>query len=299
MSLTPEFLSELAAAFNLTVFIETGTLYGDSTAAALPLFRHVHTIELSADLATGAARRFAGIANLQVYQGDSADALPYVLGQARAQGAGAPLIWLDGHYSGGGTARGAGGNSPILQELAAVNASGIADAVILIDDLRMFDDREADFGAADPPSLGGYPSLQQLARVVAGMAQPYTLLFYGDAALVRAMTVSRLYDGAYPPLPDVLAAEEVIASARGGERAALRTLARSAFVRNTARFGLGLHYRYWDALAALGEDAGEAERELAATALQGVGHWRVKWFLARACAAQGKPVDLQGHLTGS
>ena len=90
-------------------------------------------------------------------------------------------------------------------------------------------------------------------------------------------------------------------SAAGPERAALRTLARSGGVRDMERFGLGLHYRYWDALAALKEDPGEAEAQLAAAVLLGVSHWRAKWHLARACAAQGKavPVDLRDHFVAS
>jgi len=61
------------------------------------------------------------------------------------------LFWLDAHYSGSVTARGAL-DSPIVQELAAVRAHPVSGHVVLIDDMRDFN------------GTGGYPTVDELVR---------------------------------------------------------------------------------------------------------------------------------------
>lgn len=63
------------------------------------------------------------------------------------------LFWLDGHYSGGHTARGKQ-DTPIRQELRIIFGHRIKGHVILIDDARLF------VGA------DGYPTLDELRRIV-------------------------------------------------------------------------------------------------------------------------------------
>ena len=288
--------------FQLNVFVETGTFMGDTVAAAVPVFGEIHTIELSPELAQKAFGRFEGVGKVRVHHGDSADRLLEILQQA----SGAPLIWLDGHYSEGVTARGRG-NTPVIEELKSIDRSGIANAVILIDDLRLFDLRAP--LAGDPASLGGYPSVQELYRLVGTMKQNYQLFVYGDVALilpastgvqvsplVMALTISRMFDGSNLPIEEVLAAEGVIAATRGSERDALRQLTQSRSVRTTEGYGLGLHYRLWEGLADLGEDAAAAEQEFAAVIKLGFAHWRARWYLAQACAALGKTTEMRGLL---
>ena len=301
--LAPEVMAELAAKFQLSVFIETGTYLGNTTAAAVQFFKELHTIELSADLAQKAAQRFASLGKVHVHQGDSADRLEEILRQIK----GAPLIWLDGHYSEGFTARGRE-NTPVIAELQSIDRSGISNAVILIDDLRMFDARETKAG--DPPSLAGYPSTQELHRLVASMQQKYTMYVYGDVALilpdsagvqvsplVQALTISRLYDGSNLTLDEVINAEESIAATRGPEREALGRLACSRSVRINEQYAQGLHYRYWDGLATMGENAAAAEKQFVTARQLGFTHCPVKWFLAYASVTLGKLAEMQKYLT--
>jgi hypothetical protein len=135
--LEPAFLAQLAEAFGLRAFVETGTFLGHTSAIAGGIFSEVHTIELSAKLAAQARARFAASPQIQVHEGDSAELLPQILAKLAVPA----LFWLDGHYSEGITARGRG-NTPILAEIAAIVRSGRKDAVILIDDLRLFDRRQ-------------------------------------------------------------------------------------------------------------------------------------------------------------
>jgi hypothetical protein len=70
------------------------------------------------------------------------------------------LFWLDGHYSGGETARGAQG-SPIIAELETVFSRKLDD-VVLIDDIRCF------------TGFDGYPSLADLKALVAARRPDYS-----------------------------------------------------------------------------------------------------------------------------
>ena len=67
-------------------------------------------------------------------QGDSATQLKLVLNQLSEP----VLFWLDGHYSGGQTAKGVK-ECPILEELEAIASFKCnAGSVVLIDDARLF-----------------------------------------------------------------------------------------------------------------------------------------------------------------
>jgi len=113
------------------------------------LFPRVHTIELDPVLAERAAARFASVPHVSVHPGDSGhvlrDLLPAIEGPC--------LFWLDGHYSGGITARGET-DTPIRAELDAIAASGLRPVAILIDDVRVFGTDDA------------YPTIEEvIARV--------------------------------------------------------------------------------------------------------------------------------------
>ena len=134
-------------------FVETGTFLGDAVDAiariGAPHGLKAITIELSEELHANALRRFAGRANVECLQGDSGALLPEVV----ARLTGPALFWLDGHYSGGMTARGAE-VCPVMRELAAIFASPIKEHVILIDDIRLF-------------GTEGYPSVTEITDAVA------------------------------------------------------------------------------------------------------------------------------------
>ena len=126
------------------VFIETGTFVGDTTEWARTRFKDVYSIELDRGMAENARIRFATYSNVHLFEGDSAlklnEALKHVSGRA--------VFWLDGHYSGGGTAL-ADIETPILEELRTIFAHPFKDHLILIDDARCFD------GTHDYPTLEG------------------------------------------------------------------------------------------------------------------------------------------------
>jgi len=115
------------------VLIETGTYVGDMLQAQRDHFGELYSIELSPEYAARAMERFAGDTHIHIVQGDSADVLSSILSRVSER----CVFWLDGHYSGGNTARGEL-EYPVLRELAQIAEHGVRDHVILIDDARMF-----------------------------------------------------------------------------------------------------------------------------------------------------------------
>jgi hypothetical protein len=138
-----------AARHGTRVFVETGTLHGDMVEAVRRDFGRVYSIELSEPLHRAAERRFRGAPNVRIVAGDSGRVLPQLLAEIREP----CLFWLDGHYSGGDTAKG-DVESPILAEIDAIFAHPVPGHVILIDDARCFVGTE------------GYPTLAELEKHV-------------------------------------------------------------------------------------------------------------------------------------
>lgn len=126
-------IAQYGRRFRARVLIETGTYVGDMVDAQRGNFREVYSIELSPEYARRATERFAADQHIHIVQGDSADGLAGILKRVSER----CVFWLDGHYSGGDTARGAL-EYPVLRELAQIGEHGIRDHVILIDDARLF-----------------------------------------------------------------------------------------------------------------------------------------------------------------
>lgn len=128
-------LSAYLRCFDLHQFIETGTHLGD-TLAYIAHDKSVMctSIELADSYYQAAMQRFASYANVTLLQGDSGTVLLEFVRTLHAPA----LFWLDGHYSGGITARGEL-DTPVSVELQAILDSPIKNHVILIDDARCFD----------------------------------------------------------------------------------------------------------------------------------------------------------------
>jgi len=116
-------------------FIETGSYYGDSIQQALDLgFKKVISFELSPKLAQSCKTRFENDDRVKIIEGDSGKILGDILSLVHEP----VTFWLDGHFSGGETARG-DEDSPILKELEHIKnwmkEKGLSPT-ILIDDMR-------------------------------------------------------------------------------------------------------------------------------------------------------------------
>lgn len=161
-----EMIRDYAKTFHTEVLIETGTYLGDMIHAMKKSFTRILSFELDEKLAAQARERFAGDKHIEIIQGDSGKLLGDYLGTIKEP----CLFWLDGHYSGGITAKGSL-ETPIKNELQFIFSHPVAGHVILIDDARCFT------GEND------YPTIAELQHFV--KAQKPDLKFSVDTDVIR------------------------------------------------------------------------------------------------------------------
>ena len=151
------------------VFVESGTFRGDTVAAMRPFFRELVSIELFAELYLAAYNRFEGDEKVKIVHGDSGEVLPLVVNHIEG-----PIIyWLDGHYSGAGTASSKDTECPIIAELDAIIGRGNPKDVILIDDARLFGWRP------------GYPGKRILKEIVSKQLPAHALAVVEDIIVIH------------------------------------------------------------------------------------------------------------------
>ncbi len=126
-------LTAYANSYKPPVFIETGTYHGDTPYVLRNCFETLYTIELSPELFAVAKTKLQPFSNIKQLLGDSSTILGELLPTIKTP----CMLWLDGHYSGGVTAKG-NKECPLLEELAHVWRHPIKQHVILLDDVRHF-----------------------------------------------------------------------------------------------------------------------------------------------------------------
>jgi len=124
----------IASQHRLHTLVETGTFFGDTIAGTKGFFKLIYSIEIDEAFHHRARRLFAADRNVRLLLGDSSTVLPGILPEFD-QGI---LFWLDAHYSGPGTGRGAT-ETPIVAELATIRRwCKNRRCAIMIDDARAF-----------------------------------------------------------------------------------------------------------------------------------------------------------------
>jgi hypothetical protein len=142
--------------YNYSVLIETGTYKGDMVYSQKSSFKKIISIELGLDLFENAKKRFEKDKSITIYQGDSGDILPKILKEIQEPA----IFWLDGHYSGGITAK---GNKicPIFEEIDAIFGGMNYNHILLIDDARDFN------------GFGDYPTVEKLTNYILSKNKDY------------------------------------------------------------------------------------------------------------------------------
>jgi hypothetical protein len=160
-----EILKEYQGKYKLRTFVETGTFMGDTVDYFKDQFSEVISIELAADLAQKAKKRFDGVKNVTIIQGDSAQVLKKIVKNRKEP----ILFWLDGHYSSEffvgdvfiKTAK-TDVDTPVVDELKTILECN-TDHIILVDDARLF------------VGLNDYPSISQVKKIVRKSGKKYAV----------------------------------------------------------------------------------------------------------------------------
>lgn len=144
-------------------FVETGTYIGETVDAVVNKFDRVWTIELSEKLHRDAQEKYKSDLRVRVLHGDSRAVLPSVLDKLGDRPA---LFWLDGHFSGGVTAKLADTQTAIRGEIEAIRQHRRKDHVILVDD------------AVDFNGQNGYPATFELLELLQKISPWHTIKFH-------------------------------------------------------------------------------------------------------------------------
>jgi len=115
-----------------STFVETGTNMGRTTFAMEPHFNKVYTIEISEQYYYNTKSKYNG--NKIVFLlGDSSIVFQSLLPNINEPS----ILFLDGHWSSGDTGRGVK-DVPLLEEIKHINTLFKHDAILIIDDFRLF-----------------------------------------------------------------------------------------------------------------------------------------------------------------
>jgi hypothetical protein len=292
VSLTDNFLSKINKAFKAPIFVESGTFMGQTAKRAAAYFKTVHTIELSQALYQANLPGLKPYGNIKPYWGDSGVNLISLLPKIKEK----IVFWLDGHYSGGGTAKGIT-NTPILAELEAIKKSGITNSIILIDDLWLFYKPTA--SVSDSP-LDGYPTLDILLSKVKEIHSDYRFVVLGTVLLcarsnelvtispiLSACTASVIYDALNTKHDlSIIEIEKIIMQANKLDATVLT--AHNGNYESFLDKGMSQHLVLWKALILLGQKQFELAIRYFELLEKVIPHWRIQWYLAQALAQQKK-----------
>jgi len=138
-------ITDFARKYGCKTLVETGTFRGDTPWSLRNKFDRLYSIELDRALYDAAVRRFAGIQNVTLIQGDSGEKLKEIVPKLDSR----TLFWLDGHYCGPGTGL-AAQEAPVMNEMQTIFDHPIKNHIILLDDAREFTGRS------------GYPKVEEL-----------------------------------------------------------------------------------------------------------------------------------------
>ncbi len=283
--------------YPLDTFIESGTYLGQTAAQAAHCFNEVHTVEVSEYYYHQACENLKKDTHVTVYHNDSAQLFPHLLPKLKQQRK-KMLFWLDGHFMSCMIGEQDNvlleyGYTPIEQELAAINETAITDAIILIDDIRLFGTQL--YGLRiERAGNAHYPLIRDIVKLME--QHQFNCMIFGDvicihpqsvdipfSPVIQACTISRLYDGTNYAHEDVLHAEQVIAQATGHEQDALYDLYVSFSKPWKSWRNRSPHYNLWYGLMALHNgDHKKACRQFEEVIDLGYDHWRVYWYLAQS-----------------
>jgi hypothetical protein len=132
---------DVLSKYKNNIFIETGTSLGDGVQLALDCgFKQIYSFEINLDLVEHNRKRFKEYGSrVEIIHGDSSEILSMFLFRIKESS----TFWLDGHWDGGPVGK---YRCPLLFELDAIADHPIKNHTLLIDDRRLFGDKNHHWG---------------------------------------------------------------------------------------------------------------------------------------------------------
>lgn len=159
--------------FAAATWVETGTFLGQTTRFLSKHAQKVYSIEPEPALFAAARQRLRNYSNVEILNGTSETVFPKLLPKI----SGDVNFWLDGHYSGGVTYKGAA-DTPVIDELRVIgeNLDRFGRVCVLIDDIRCF--------SSTNPEYAAYPPVDALV----GWARDHDMQWHIEHDIFVAMT---------------------------------------------------------------------------------------------------------------
>ena len=133
--LKPNFF-RLSGLSKTNIYIETGTYYGLNLQEVMNEYKQIFSIEIEKKWVEYNEEKFENKNNIQIIEGDSSVKLPELCTQIEE----GVTFFLDAHYSGEGTGY-KEKTSPIIKELESIFHRKNNKDIILINNLRIFNDK--------------------------------------------------------------------------------------------------------------------------------------------------------------
>lgn len=247
LSLTSNFLKNLAKLSRATVFFETGTYHGNTTRQASKYFSKVITIEFMKEIFE--KNNFSKNKNIQAYCGDSPAVMERLLPTLQNEKI---VFWLDAHGMPRKDENGSdiknSSKTAILEELAIIKKCNINHSIILIDDIPCFDG-----------VMKHYCSIVDLRNAILQINPAYNVEIYGECMLaylsdesfkvspfIHACTISRFGSRIYSA-KEVEDADKMIGKISGPELEALNAIFNSTSIYPWILSGYSYFY-FWQGL---------------------------------------------------
>lgn len=164
------FLLNLFKERNHRVLVESGTFQGGTVEYFVPHADRIISVEIEPALHEAARERFRDKPSVELLLGDATDLIPQVLEQMSEP----PLVYLDGHFTGGVNEQPGKFIEPAPGILSTLGELSLpAGTTVVVDDLRLF-------GRGD-----GFPALDELTSA-ARASFPDASIYVGIDCLVIA-----------------------------------------------------------------------------------------------------------------
>lgn len=164
-------LRDTAKQFRCKTFVETGTYFGETSRYMARFVEQVLTCEPDPRLFEYNAQRNRRFKNITIWNKGSEECFAEMLRNI----GGRPLFWLDGHYSGEGTAL-TSNYTPILHALQLIGQSKLG-GVVVIDDVRLFKSWQNVLGGTFEK---GYPDIDTVVGLLKKTLSENQLSIVGD-----------------------------------------------------------------------------------------------------------------------
>jgi hypothetical protein len=144
--------------YDLQIFVETGTLVGNTAIWAASKFEQVYTVEIALNLYQQARKRLNKLSNVELTYGESQDVLRDLVLKLESPA----LFWLDAHWSRDlGYPKFDAAICPVLEEIEFIGQAPDGH-VVLVDDFRLFGEER------------GWPTKDQVKKALQDIGKSVT-----------------------------------------------------------------------------------------------------------------------------